>query len=139
MEWVQGNLTAGILSVYGQVGIANDAQGNKDILVTVGANLGLRMGAGGGIFKNTTNAKTVKDLLGWGLNFGTSAEMPVAVGADGNIIPNEEKNYYGVTESVNVGGKVEVHAGPSYTFSLLELYKKSIKITIDFYKKVLGI
>lgn len=131
--------TPSIWSFNGQLGVSIDTQGNIAFQGSAaGGVTGGSPGASGTIYKSVTNAPTVHKLNGAGYQLGASAGVsvygiPVAVGKDFNIIPDQErgKSYYGMTNNVGFGTPgAEFHTewGETKTFFSINVFDEASNI-----------
>ena len=115
-------------SFNGQIGVSMDTKGNVAIQASGGG--GVTSGTPSisvSSYRSITNAPSINELNGMGYQIGGSAiipvgGVPVAVGGDFNIIPDQERNkaYYGGTLTRGLaagspGGEFHVEWGTTVT------------------------
>ena len=117
----------GAFSFNLQAGVSVDTKGNVAIQSSYsGGVTGGSPGASITTYKTVTNAPSIKKLEGPGYQIGGSVAVPVfgvplAAGADLNIIPDTElnKTYYGATSNVGLGtpgGEIHAEWGETVTW-----------------------
>lgn len=102
------------LRVESSIAFVTDNKGNKDLQITIGGLAGTPT-LGPSIFVGYSDANSIDELLGLGMDWGTSI---AGFGGD---------NFYGYHsysgKNYSVGeGTIEIHTDITYTFSLKEAY-----------------